>query len=87
MLEGYLRRKEVATSQNSGRQDVTLRSCIHIISLDQHDDCWARIIDEVDLGKPVQEVLEMAAGWLSEHREYWFAFKLLLTIYLTSDIQ
>jgi hypothetical protein len=39
------------------------------------------------LGKPVQEVLEMAAGWLSEHREYWFAFKLLLTIYLTSDIQ
>ncbi|KAG1760799.1 hypothetical protein EDD22DRAFT_848224 [Suillus occidentalis] len=67
VLEGYLRRKEVATSQNSGRQDVTLRSCIHIISLDQHDDCWAKIIDEVDLGKPVQEVLEMAAGWWSEH--------------------
>ncbi|KAG2335532.1 hypothetical protein BDR05DRAFT_954002, partial [Suillus weaverae] len=33
----------------------------------RHEDCWVRIINEVDSGTPVQEVLEMAGGWWSEY--------------------
>ncbi|KAG2751390.1 hypothetical protein P692DRAFT_20817579 [Suillus brevipes Sb2] len=32
-----------------------------------HDDCWVRIINEVDLGTPVQEVLEIVGSWWSEY--------------------
>lgn len=70
MLEGYLRRKRVSSSQNSGQEDATLKTCLNVISLARHEDCWVRIITEVDSGTPVQEVLEMAGGWWSEYCEY-----------------
>lgn len=67
VLEGCLRRKNAAAYEMSISRDAIVWSCIAQISQSKHDSTWQWILQQLEEGKNVQDVLDMAGGLWCEY--------------------